>query len=148
MRKERHQPMSNLNKAVILASEAHNGQVDKAGKPYILHPLRLMSKFSTEEEQIIALLHDVVEDSTMTFEELESYGFAKPILEALNCLTKRENEKYEDFIGRISSNSLATKVKISDIKDNMDLTRLKAITDKDLERVKKYHKALEVLLKK
>jgi len=148
MKKERYQPMNNLNKAIILASEAHNGQVDKAGKPYILHPLRLMSKFSREEEQIIAVLHDVVEDSNVLFKELESYGFSKIILNALDCLTKRENEEYSDFIERILNDDLATKVKIVDIKDNMDLTRLKAITDKDLERVKKYHKALQVLLKK
>ena len=135
-----------VEKALKLALEIHAGQVDKAGKPYILHPLRLMSKFSTDDEMITALMHDVVEDGDITLADLENLGFSKNVVSAIDCLTKRDNESYEAFISRINQNSLAKKIKIEDLKDNMDLTRLDSISDKDIARVKKYHKALSVLL--
>jgi (p)ppGpp synthase/HD superfamily hydrolase len=135
-----------VEKALKLALEIHAGQVDKAGKPYILHPLRLMLKFSTDDEMITALMHDVVEDGDITLADLEELGFNKYVVSAIDCLTKRDNESYEAFISRINQNSLAKKIKIEDLKDNMDLTRLDSISDKDIARVKKYHKALSVLL--
>ena len=135
-----------VEKALKLALEIHAGQVDKAGKPYILHPLRLMSKFSTDDEMITALMHDVVEDGDITLADLENLGFSKNVVSAIDCLTKRDNESYEAFINRINQNSLAKKIKIEDLKDNMDLTRLDSISDKDIARVKKYHKALSILL--
>ncbi|MBI3561652.1 MAG: GTP pyrophosphokinase [Gammaproteobacteria bacterium] len=124
-----------LDKAISLASKAHTGQVDKAGKPYILHPLRLMLKFNDEEEMIVAILHDVVEDSAITLEQLQLQGFSCSIVEAIGCLTKKHNETYEEFIARIKTNHLARRVKIEDIKDNLDLSRLTAITEKDLLRL-------------
>lgn len=137
--------MSSLEKAIQLACNAHAGQLDKAGQPYILHPLRLMMKFSSEQEQIVAVLHDVVEDTAVSLQQLKSLGFSEDVIEAIDCLTKREGEEYNAFIERISKNALATQVKIQDIQDNLDLTRLPSITDKDLERAKKYHQALTYL---
>lgn len=139
--------MSDIDRAIAIATKAHAGQVDKAGQPYILHPLRLMFKFISEDEQIVAVLHDVVEDSVFTLADLKSSGFSDIILEAIDCLTKRKDESYEKFVERILKNNLARKVKVEDLKDNMDLTRLNTIADKDLVRVKKYHRALQVLAK-
>lgn len=138
---------SMLEKAINLASTAHAGQPDKAGKPYILHPLRLMLKFNSEEEMIVAMLHDVVEDSGISLEQLRRQGFAQPIVAAVDCLTRRKGESYEDFIARIKVNNLARKVKIEDIKDNLDLTRLTTVSENDLLRAAKYHKALGVLIR-
>ena len=138
--------MDNLDKAVKIACKAHAGQVDKAGQPYILHPLRLMLKFQNEQERIVAVLHDVIEDSDLTRDDLITCGFSKTIVNALDCLSKKENERYENFINRILSNELARKIKIEDIKDNLDLTRIESINNEDLKRVLKYHNALRVLL--
>ncbi len=137
--------MDDLDKAIKIACEAHKGQVDKAGQPYILHPLRLMLKFNKIQEQVVAVLHDTVEDSDITCEDLVDYGFSKSVIDAIDCLSKRKNEDYKDFINRIFPNELARKIKIEDIKDNLDLTRIESINNKDLERVSKYHNALNVL---
>jgi (p)ppGpp synthase/HD superfamily hydrolase len=137
--------MHNIEKAIQIAMEAHRGQVDKAGKPYILHPFRLMNNFDSENEKIAAILHDVVEDSHITIEDLEKEGIPTESLEIIECLTKRSNEKYEDFINRISLNKSATKVKIKDIEDNMNISRLNSIEQKDLDRLVKYHNALKNL---
>lgn len=137
--------MSNLDQAICIATKAHSGQTDKAGKPYILHPLRLMARFSTETEMIVAVLHDVIEDSDTTCDDLKSAGFSDEVINAIGCLTKRKNENYDSFISRISGNDLARGIKIEDIKDNLDLTRLSQITEKDLRRIEKYHRALKTL---
>lgn len=137
--------MSQLERAISIANEVHAGQADKAGRPYILHPLRLMLRFTNEDEMITAILHDVIEDSAWTISDLLNSGFTQKVVNAVDCLTKREGESYEDFIERISKNDLAVKVKIEDIKDNLDLSRLESITPKDLDRVIKYHKALQKL---
>ncbi|MBO1540638.1 GTP pyrophosphokinase [Pseudomonas sp. OA65] len=137
--------MSILDAAIALASRVHAGQVDKAGKPYILHPLRLMMKFDGLEEQLVSLLHDVVEDGDVTLDELRGLGIPEVAVTAIDCLTKRPGESYEQFIDRIRPNPLATKVKIADIHDNLDLTRLPVVRDKDLERAAKYHRALRYL---
>ncbi len=138
--------MADLDTAITIATKAHAGQVDKAGKPYILHPLRLMLSFHNDIEMITAILHDVVEDSETSIKDLKAYGFSPQILSAIDCLSHKENEHYKDFIQRISTNELATKVKIADLKDNMNLTRLSTITPKDLSRIEKYHQALATLL--
>ena len=100
--------MSNLEKAIAIAMDAHAGQLDKAGQPYILHPLRLMFRFEIEVEQIVAVMHDVVEDSEVTLGDLRGSLFSEQIVEAIDCLTKREGEAYEDFITRVLSNDLAS----------------------------------------
>ncbi|MCF6344887.1 MAG: hypothetical protein L3J00_00280 [Thiomicrorhabdus sp.] len=138
--------MDNLDKAIELACKAHKGQVDKADQPYILHPLRLMLKFKNKQEQVVAVLHDSIEDSDMTLEYLASCGFSQVTLDALDCLSKRKNEDYEIFINRVLTNQLAIKIKIEDIKDNLDLTRIKSINNEDLKRIFKYHNSLQKLL--
>ncbi len=138
--------MNKLEEAIQIAVEAHENQTDKGGSVYILHPLRLMMQMPTEQLQIVAVLHDVVEDSDYTFNDLEEKGFSNEIIEALESLTKRENELYEDFILRVKKNKLAVQVKIADLKDNSDLKRIKNPTEKDLERKEKYKRAIENLL--
>lgn len=140
--------MSNLDKAISIAIKAHSGQLDKAGQPYILHPLRLMLKFQSNDEMIVAILHDVVEDSSVTIEDLKDYGFSEVIIKSIDSLTKRSSENYDDFIRRVSNNNLAKLIKVEDIRDNLDLTRLELITEKDLARVEKYHRALKFLVDK
>ena len=115
--------------------------MDKAGDPYILHPLRVMMQMKTLQARVAAVLHDVVEDTDWTLEALAREGFSSTILEALDHLTWRPDEKYGDYIERAGQNTLARKVKLADLKDNMDLTRIAAPVSKDFERVKKYHQA-------
>ncbi len=134
-----------LNKAIKIALEAHQGQVDKAGELYVLHPLRLMIQAKTSEEKIVAVLHDVVEDADFTFAYLAQQGFPTTIIEALKCLTKQHNETYNQFIQRILPNPLARKIKILDIRDNIRVERLKKISSKDCERLNKYLEALQIL---
>lgn len=130
-----------LERAISIAVEAHRGQQDRNGAPYILHPLRMMCCVATEAEKVVAVLHDVVEDTDWTFEDLKREGFDDGTLKALDCLTKREGEDYEDFIQRSAKNSLAHRVKIADLEDNMDVRRLKRVTEKDRERLEKYLRA-------
>ena len=134
--------MNIIDAAIGLACKAHAGQLDKAGQPYILHPLRLMLKFAGEPERIVAVLHDVVEDGGITLAELEQLGVPSSAVEAIDALTKRFGESYEDFILRLSVNGLARKIKIEDIKDNLDMSRLASLNEEDVQRIKKYHKAL------
>ena len=138
--------MSTLQRAIEIATEAHKGQFDKAGRDYIEHPLRVMEMGKTEEEKIVGVLHDVVEDTPWTFEALEAEGFAPEIIAALKCVTKvSENENYDDFIERVKKNPLAVAVKINDLSDNMDIRRLPYLSDKDIKRLKKYLKAYKKL---
>lgn len=138
--------MSTLQRAIEIATEAHKGQFDKAGRDYIEHPLRVMEMGKTEEEKIVGVLHDVVEDTPWTFEALEAEGFAPEIIAALKCVTKvSENENYDDFIERVKKNPLAVAVKINDLSDNMDIRRLPYLSDKDVKRLKKYLKAYKKL---
>ncbi len=131
--------------AIHIALDAHKGAVDKGGAPYILHPLRLMLQMETTAEQIVAVLHDVVEDSHWSIEKLRQEQFEDDILNAIDCLTKRPAESYDKFIDRLKSNPIAKVVKIADLKDNMDISRIPTLTKKDLERVEKYNKALTSL---
>lgn len=137
-----------LDRAKEIARSAHEGQVDKAGKPYIEHPMRVMKMGKTVEEKIVGVLHDVVEDSEWTFEMLENEGIPKDVMDALRCVTKlSEDEDYDHFIARVKTNPLAVKVKLNDLKDNMDITRLEEVTEKDLTRLNKYIKAYRQLKK-
>lgn len=138
--------MSTLERALVIAAEAHQGTTDKGGAPYILHPLRLMQQMTTTDERIVALLHDVVEDSPWTLDALRAEGFSEEIVAAVDGLTRREGETYEDFIARGASNPLARRVKLADIEDNMDLRRLGEIREKDLERLKRYQRARNAIL--
>ncbi len=137
----------NLQRAIEIALEAHKGALDKGGNPYILHPLRLMLQMDSEEEMIVAILHDVVEDSEKwSFDKLHKEGFSKKIINSLRSVTKEnENEDYEKFIDRSVKDEIGRKVKIADISDNLDISRLKEVTDKDILRINKYKKALEKL---
>ena len=131
-----------LNKALRTAISAHEEQPDKAGKPYILHPLRVMLQFDDENSQITALLHDVVEDSPITFEDLEKDGYPPEVLSALHCLTKKKGEDYDEFISRVLTDPLACRVKLADLMDNSNLSRLATVGTEDLDRVAKYARAL------
>lgn len=147
-----------LNKAIMIAAEAHAGQVDKGGQPYIFHPLRLMMQMDNDEERIVAVLHDVIEDDRSgrwTLAALQSDLFATlpaaplaRIMSALDALTHRRGEEYASYIARVQKNALATKIKLSDLRDNMDLSRIpvEKQTEKDQQRWVKYAKALETLL--
>jgi len=134
--------MTPLERAVFIAVQAHAGAKDKAGEAYILHPLRMMLKMRTETERIVAVLHDVVEDSDWTLEGLREEGFAEEVLTAVDHLTKRPGEEYEDFVRRAVRDPLALCVKIADLEDNLDQTRLKEPTDQDKVRMARYRKAL------
>ena len=135
-----------LDRAKAIATSAHEGQVDKAGKPYIKHPMRVMNMGKTVEEKIAGVLHDVVEDSDWTFEMLEKEGIPKDVMDALRCVTTlSEDEDYDHFIERVKTNPLAVKVKLNDLKDNMDITRLGEVTEKDLARLNKYIRAYRQL---
>lgn len=131
-----------LDKAIRLAAEAHEGQKERSGTAYILHPLRVMLKLRTEADMIVGVLHDVVEDNDeFDLDRLRAEGFSETILEALDGVTRREGENYEDFIGRAAKNEIATRVKMADLEDNMRLLRLPVMTERDLERLARYHKA-------
>lgn len=138
--------MSTLERAIQIATEAHKGQFDKAGREYIGHPTRVMEMGKTEDEKIVGVLHDVIEDTDWTFERLEAEGFSQEVINALRCVTKTsENENYDEFIDRVKKNPLAASVKINDLTDNMDIRRLPYLSDKDVKRLKKYLKAYKRL---
>ena len=137
--------MNIVEKALSIALEAHTGQVDKADQPYILHPIRLMLHMETENEMAAALLHDVIEDTSMTYDHLLKNGMPQSVIDILKHITKIDGESYDTFIDRVSKNDSARKIKIEDIKDNMNVNRLMKLTEEDLERLKKYHSALKKL---
>lgn len=141
--------LSTLEGAIALAIEAHAGQVDKAGAPYILHPLRVMLAVDGEYERMAAVLHDVVEDCGITPAELCERGFPEAAVEAIEALTKRPDEHgsdgYFEFVERAGQNDIARTVKLADIADNMDLSRIESPREEDLARVERYHKARKLL---
>ena len=132
-----------LNKAIAIAAKAHECQIDKGGNPYILHPLRMMMNCEGEDAKICAVLHDVIEDTSITLEDLRSQGFNNEIIATLDCLTKREGESYNDFISRVLPNELACRVKLEDLADNLDLTRIKNPSADDKARIEKYKLAVD-----
>ena len=137
--------MATLERAIAIAAKAHEGQVDKAGAPYIFHPIRMMLSVGTAEARIAAVLHDVVEDTPITLQELRAEGFPGAVLEAVELLTKREGEDYEAFIRRVAPNAIAREVKLADLRDNLDLSRIAQPTAKDHQRVEKYQRAVQYL---
>ena len=140
--------MATLQRAIEIAKQAHDGQTDKAGASYFDHLYRVMHRGENETEKICGILHDIVEDTDWTFEQLEQEGFSKEIIDVLRCVTKTsEEEDYDDFIARIAQNPIAVKIKLNDLRDNMDITRLEQITEKDAKRLNKYLKAYKALVK-
>jgi (p)ppGpp synthase/HD superfamily hydrolase len=138
--------MSDLNRAIEIAAFAHRGQVDKGGAPYILHPLRVMLAMDTDEERMVAVLHDALEDGPSSVPQaIGTAWFPAQVVEAIGDLTRRDGETYGAFIERVKANPLARKVKIADMRDNMDLSRIPNPTDKDRERVAKYARYICVL---
>ncbi len=127
--------------ALNLAVVAHNGQMDKGGEPYILHSIRVANKCSNIEEKIVAYLHDVIEDTNISSDDLLSQGFPQKIVEAVVSVTKKRGENYEDFIKRCGSNPIGRQVKLRDLEDNMDMSRLKMIKEEDAARLNKYREA-------
>ena len=131
-------------KAINIAYNAHMGQVDKSGVSYIFHPFHLAESMDTEDECIVALLHDVVEDTNVTFEDLEK-EFSSNVIEALKLLTHDKSVPYDEYVLKIKDNPIAKKVKLADLKHNSDTTRLDHITPEDIARNKKYENAIKVL---
>lgn len=134
-----------LEKAIIIATKAHCGQLDKGGQPYILHPLRVMQSCNSDLEKICAVLHDVIEDTNISLDELKEEGFSEEVLVVLDLLTKKDQEDYSTFIDRISKNETACRVKIADLQDNMNLSRIESPSMEDKKRVEKYMDAFERL---
>ena len=126
--------------------EKHKDQVDKSGMPYVFHPFHLAEQMDDEETTITALLHDIVEDTDTTFDDLRKLGFSDNVINALKLMTHDKNIDYFEYVKNISKNPIARKVKIKDLEHNMDTSRLDEVTDKDLERVKKYKKCHKYLL--
>lgn len=134
-----------LEKALQIAVKAHSGQIDKAGSAYIFHPIRVSNRCSTDDERIVALLHDTIEDTEVTTEYLLMEGFPRNIVDAILSVTRNEDESYEDFIKRSRLNPIGRQVKLHDLEDNMDITRLNELTEKDIYRLNKYIKAYKYL---
>jgi (p)ppGpp synthase/HD superfamily hydrolase len=143
--------MPTLEDAILMAVEAHRGQKDKAGAAYILHPLRVMLYMETETEMMVAVLHDVIEDTKetkkVTIEYLKEAGYSEEVLQAIDCLTRRDGEEYDQFILRVKPNLLARKVKIADLEDNINLERIADTKEDDFKRAAKYRRALAELMK-
>lgn len=133
--------LTTLETCEFIARIAHKEQIDKSGTPYIEHPLTVAKGVQTEDEKCVALLHDVLEDSNFTVEDLRTAKIPEQVIEAVETLTHKDGVSYEDYISNIKNNELARQVKMSDLKHNMDLTRLSDVTEKDLKRKEKYERA-------
>ena len=136
---------SMVDLALSIATQAHEGQLDKAGVDYIEHPIYVASQVDTEEEKAVALLHDVIEDSPVSAEELLQAGLPETVVTAVQVLTKKKEQDYQTYLETVKKNPLARVVKLADLKHNSDLSRLTSITKKDRERLKKYKKAIDFL---
>ena len=138
--------MSTLETAIMIAVAAHAGAQDKGGNPYMLHPLRVMMGVTGEAAQIAGVLHDVVEDTPITLNDLRSMGLPEAAVDAVDCLTKRDGEAYDDYLCRVERNPVARAVKLADLEDNIRLDRLSEVTERDLKRMKRYEGAKARLL--
>ena len=136
---------SMVDLALSIARKAHEGQLDKAGVDYIEHPIYVASQVDTEEEKAVALLHDVIEDSPVSAEELLQAGLPETVVTAVQVLTKKKEQDYQTYLETVKKNPLVRVVKLADLKHNSDLSRLSSITEKDKERLKKYKKAIDFL---
>lgn len=134
-----------LEKAIDIAVQAHKGQIDKAGKPYILHPMRVMLKGQDEDEMICGILHDVCEDTPVSIDMLRIEGYNEKVLHALELLTRSHGEDYFEYIENVSKDKLATTIKLYDLTDNMNRSRIKYPTEADNKRHAKYEKAYAIL---
>ncbi|MBR6990952.1 MAG: hypothetical protein IKH97_01900 [Bacteroidales bacterium] len=132
-------------KALLIAKRAHAGQKDKAGQDYITHPIRVAERCDDPRAKIVALLHDTIEDSDVTADYLRKEGFREEIVEAVLAVTRREGEDYDDYVRRAAQNELIRMVKRADLEDNMDIRRLPELTDRDVERLRKYLRAWQYL---
>jgi GTP diphosphokinase / guanosine-3',5'-bis(diphosphate) 3'-diphosphatase len=132
-------------KALRIAQKAHKGQVDKGGNSYIDHPKKVASMVKTKEARVVAILHDVCEDTDVTLSDLVKYGFSDKIVDAVDAITMRKDEDYLDYITRVKSNSIASEVKIADASHNSDLSRIKNPTTEDIERSRRYEKTIKRL---
>ena len=133
-------------KAIKLAFQAHEGQLDRAGLPYILHPLHVAEQMKDEDTCVIALLHDVIEDTDVTLEDLREYGFTEVQVAGVESMTREDDEDYFEYIRDVKKNPLAVEVKLEDLKHNSDVSRMIEVTDRDRQRLDKYKKAMEILL--
>ena len=134
-----------VRKAMKIAYEAHHGQVDKAGVPYIYHPIHLAEQMEDETSICVALLHDVLEDTSISEEELRQKGISSGVIDNIKLLTKGKEEGYMEYLERLKSSEIAVKVKIADLKHNSDVSRLLEITEKDKKRLEKYTEAIKRL---
>lgn len=137
--------MSTLEHAIALAARAHAGQVDKAGEPYILHPLRMALRLTDPEDRIVAVLHDVVEDTDWTLAALRDEGFSEAVVTAVDAVTRRPDESYDDFVRRAALHPIGRRVKRADLEDNLDLSRIPHPTARDHARLERYRRALTLL---
>lgn len=135
--------MSTFSKALQIATEAHFNTYDKGGHSYILHPLRIAMRLRTHDEELmsIAVMHDTIEDSTVTFEDLANFGFSERVINALRLLTHQKGQSYDQYIDAMRGNIDALKIKREDLRDNSDITRLKGVTEKDIRRMEKYQRS-------
>ena len=131
--------------ALKLCFEAHKDQIDKSGMPYVFHPFHLAEQMADENTTIVALLHDVIEDTEYTLDDLRKFGFAEDVLSAISLMTHAEDVPYMEYVVKIKTNPIAKAVKLADLKHNSDMSRLDRITQIDEERAKKYKQAIELL---
>lgn len=132
-------------KALKLCFNAHKDQLDKSGLPYVFHPFHLADQMNDENTTIVALLHDIVEDTDYTLKDLREMGFNEEVLGAIELMTHGDDVPYMDYVAKIKENPIAKKVKLADLRHNSDITRLDTITQKDLDRAEKYKKAILLL---
>jgi (p)ppGpp synthase/HD superfamily hydrolase len=130
--------MSNLQKAIEIAVLAHSKQTRKNGEPYVLHPIRVMLKMNTEEEKIVAVLHDVIEDTKVTYKDLRDAGISERVIAGIRALTKQPGQTYEEYKEGVFASEDAMRVKMADLRHNTDIRRLKGVTEKDIARIAKY----------
>ena len=138
-----------LDRAIALAAESFKGRFDKAGRPYILHCLAVMNQMPQDDEELmaIAVLHDVVEDTKITFTDLAQQGFSRRVITALQLLTHNHDTSYDDYVRALAVNPDAKRVKIADLRHNSDITRMKGLETKDFDRLEKYHRSYIYLTK-
>ncbi len=137
--------MNSIEKAISIALQAHKGQIQRNGEPYILHPLYVMQQVKGEVKRTAAILHDVIEDSIFSLEDLEKEGFSGEVLRIVDALTRRRDESYEDYIMRLAKTPEAITIKMADLKHNMDALRLVEFSNRDGDRMKRYHNAYRIL---
>lgn len=137
--------MNLLEKCIQFALEVHAGQRDRYGRPYILHPLHLMGQMDTEVEMMAAVLHDVIEDSDVTLDDLRRLGLPEEVIQVVSLLTHDEADSYEAYVHKLKPNRIARKVKLADLAHNMDIRRMDRVTEKDAARLNKYRRAWEAL---